>query len=347
LQRIAFVLAAVLVQCGAAAQTTRTFGQAELDRLLAPIALYPDPLLSQILMAATYPLEVVEAARWSRRHPELKGEEAVRAAADKDWDPSVKSLLAFPHLLGRMDENLEWTRALGEAFLAQEPQVMETVQRLRRRAQAAGNLASDERLLVVEEQGALAIQPARSDYVHVPYYDPWTVYGAWWWPAPPVYWVPWPGYVVYAWRPAWYWGPPVPVFAGFFFGRCDWRSRAVHIGPVSTVFVSRTAMVNRSVVPDAAPVRWRHDPWRRQGPRFAHAAQPAAALQPAPAVPLRQEVRAAATTHHAARFSPAPRETLVPYAAAQRPPGAARRDWHGSARAAERPVRRLQGHGRF
>lgn len=166
---MALFLAAVLAQGGAAAQASRTFGKAELERLLAPIALYPDPLFSQILIAATRPHEVAEAARWSRAHPQLAGEEAVRAAGDRDWDPSVKSLLAFPQLLARVDENLEWTRALGEAFVVQEPQVMETVQRLRRRAHAAGNLASDERLRVVEGEHVLAIHPARADYVHVPY----------------------------------------------------------------------------------------------------------------------------------------------------------------------------------
>ena len=95
------------------------FSQAELDQILAPVALYPDQLLSQVLMAATYPLEVVQAARWSREHPGLQGQEAVRAVDDKAWDPSVKSLVAFPNLLARMDENLEWTRRLGDAFLAQ------------------------------------------------------------------------------------------------------------------------------------------------------------------------------------------------------------------------------------
>lgn len=223
---------------------------------------------------------------------------------------------------------------------------METVQRLRRRAQAAGNLASDERLRVVEEDGALAIQPARPDYVHVPYYDPWIVYGPWWWPAPPVYWVPWPGYVVYAWRPAWYWGPPVRVFAGFFFGRCDWRSRVVHVGPVSTILVSRTVIVNRPVVPDAAPARWRHDPRRRQGPSHLHTAQPSAPQHLLPA-PLRPEPRAADAIRHLPRFAPVPHHARPAPVAAQRPPGAARQDWHGSARAADRPVRRLQGHGRF
>ena len=110
--------------------------QAELDQMLAPIALYPDALLSQVLMAATYPIEVVEAARWSRANPGLQGDDAVRAVQNEDWDPSVKSLVAFPQILQRMDEKLEWTRSLGDAFLAQEPQMMDQVQQLRQRAEA-------------------------------------------------------------------------------------------------------------------------------------------------------------------------------------------------------------------
>src|SRR5207245_5898919 len=118
--------------------------QQELDQMLAPIALYPDSLLSQIFMASTYPLEVVEAARWSRANPGLTGQQAVEAVEQKDWDASVKSLAAFPQVLAMMDQQLEWTARLGDVFIAQEPQVMETVQSLRQKAYAAGNLRSTE-----------------------------------------------------------------------------------------------------------------------------------------------------------------------------------------------------------
>ena len=109
------------------------FSQQELDQMLAPIALYPDPLLSQILMAATYPLEIVEAARWIAAYPGLRGDDAVRAVAAQQWDPSVKSLVAFPQIVKLMDQRLDWTQRLGNAFLAQQAQVMDTVQELRRR----------------------------------------------------------------------------------------------------------------------------------------------------------------------------------------------------------------------
>src|SRR3989475_1062829 len=165
--------------------------QQELDQMLAPIALYPDSLLSQIFMASTYPLEVVEAARWSRANPGLKGEEAANAVEQKDWDASVKSLTAFPQVLTMMDQQLEWTARLGDVFIAQEPQVMETVQSLRQKAYAAGNLRSTERAYVVQQGDAYAIEPASPEVVYVPYYDPRVAYGSWWWPAyPPVYWAP-------------------------------------------------------------------------------------------------------------------------------------------------------------
>src|SRR5881409_2520845 len=118
--------------------------QQELDQMLAPIALYPDSLLSQILMASTYPLEVVEAARWSRANPNLKGDEAVRAVEQNTWDPSVKSLVAFPQILQMMDEKLGWTERLGDAFLSQQALVMDTVQNLRQKAYEVGNLKSTD-----------------------------------------------------------------------------------------------------------------------------------------------------------------------------------------------------------
>ena len=260
-----FVLA--FAQGGAQAQPAYSFSQQELDQMLAPIALYPDALLSQILMAATYPLEVVEAARWARARPGLAGDDAVRAAETEDWDPSVKSLVAFPQVLARMDENLQWTQALGDAFLDQQEQVMDTVQALRRKAQAAGNLRSDDRLSVVESGPRLLVQPFDHQVVYVPYYDPLVVYGSWWWPAyPPVYWRPWPGY--YA-RPGYagvfYWGPPVGISARFFFGAIDWRRRQVRVAQVNNYYYNHSVAVNRAVIANRAPGAWHHEPEHRRG----------------------------------------------------------------------------------
>ena len=228
------VLFALLAAAPAAfAQAPRSYSQAELDQMLAPVALYPDALLWQVLMAATYPLDVVEAARWTRVRPGLQGDDAVRAAQFEDWDRSVKSLVAFPEILQRMDENIGWTRSLGDAFLAQEPQVMDTVQQLRWRAQAAGNLQSSGQIRVEQQGPTIVLQPASPQIIYVPYYDPLVVYGPWWWPAyRPVAWAPWPGYARHH-QPGisggiW-WGRPVALSANFFFASPDWRERRVHV----------------------------------------------------------------------------------------------------------------------
>ncbi len=247
-------------------QAQRFYSQAELDQMLAPIALYPDPLLSQVLMAATYPLEVAEAARWSRANPGLQGDDAVRAAQSEDWDPSVQSLVAFPQILARMDENPDWTRRLGEAFLAQEPHVMDTVQQLRRRARTAGNLQSNEQIHVEQQGQAIAVQPISPQYIYVPNYDPLVVYGSWWWPAyQPIAWAPWPGYAR-PYRPGvsvgFWWSQPVSLSAGFFFGNFDWHRRHVSVVHPTAYYYRPPVAVNRTVV--LTPHRWQHEPRRRE-----------------------------------------------------------------------------------
>lgn len=177
---------------GAAAAPLR---QEKLEALVAPIALYPDQLLSQTLMAATYPLDVVEAARFVKANPGLKGEALDKAVAGKKWDPSVQSLTAFPQVLDMMDKRLDWTQELGNAFLSDEARVLKTVQGLRQRAESAGTLKSGEQLKVVKEQDVIVIQPAQPQVVYVPTYDPAVAYGTWPAPAyPPYYYQPPPAY---------------------------------------------------------------------------------------------------------------------------------------------------------
>ena len=187
------LLALVLLAAAVAVHAQpRSYSQAELDALLAPVALYPDPLLSQVLVAATYPQDVQEAAAWSRANAHLKGDEAVRAAEPMPWDASLKALLAHPELLARMAESPQWSADLGEAFLSQEPQVMDTVQALRRRAQASGFLQSDGYQSVQQDGSYLVVQPVYSHVVYVPWYNPLVVYGPWWWHSHrPVAWRPW------------------------------------------------------------------------------------------------------------------------------------------------------------
>jgi hypothetical protein len=180
------------------------YSQQDLDRMLAPIALYPDPLLSRILVAATRPREVVEASRWLRANPGLEGERAVQAASQAPWHPGVQSLAAFPQVLAMMEENPEWTRSVGAAFVAQELSVMDTVQALRRRAWAEGTLRTTPYATVASHGPMIVIQPARPEVVYVPYYDPLVVYGRWWHAAAPVRWQPWAGH---ARAGSFHWGP--------------------------------------------------------------------------------------------------------------------------------------------
>ena len=188
----------------------KTFKQEELDQLLAPIALYPDDVLVQLLMASTYPLEVVQAARWVKANQSLKGEQLTAALEKQDWDPSVKSLVNFPTVLDMMNEKLDWTQKLGDAFLAQQKDVMATVQGLRKKAYDAGNLKSSKELTVKvdtayqaaqpsgagapapgapppqeaqQPQQVIVIQSTSPQTVYVPAYNPTVVYGAWWYPA--------------------------------------------------------------------------------------------------------------------------------------------------------------------
>jgi len=183
----------------APAASGKTFSQEELDQLLAPIALYPDALLAQVLMAATYPLEVVEAARWVKANPTLKDKALEDALQQQQWDPAVKSLAVFPQVLGMMNEKLDWTQKLGDAFLAQQAEVLATAQSLRKKAQAQGALKDSEQQKVVTTQEnnttVIKIEPTNPEVVYVPTYNPTVVYGAWPYPAyPPYYYYP-PGYV--------------------------------------------------------------------------------------------------------------------------------------------------------
>ena len=208
------------------------FAQEELDALLAPIALYPDQLLAQVLMAATFPLDVVEAARFVREHPGLTGSALDNALIGQRWDPSVLSLAAFPQVLDMMNARLDWTRRLGEAFVADQDRVMQTVQDLRQRAEAAGTLAETPQQRVIYDDRTILIEPAVPDVVYVPTYNPLVVYGPWWAPA----------YEPFYWQPSGIYYPGAIVAGGIGFGaayyvssnhwgwaRPDWRSRHIAI----------------------------------------------------------------------------------------------------------------------
>lgn len=179
--------------------TGSQYNAEQLDALLAQIALYPDTLLTQVLMASTYPLEIVTASRWLAQgnNKALSGEALAQALQAQNWDPSVKSLVPFPQVLELLNSNLDWTQQLGYAFASQQNDVWNSIQRLRAQAQAVGQLKTTEQQTVAVESGAIVIQPANPQVVYVPAYNPAVVYGAWPYPSyPPVYYPPPPGYVV-------------------------------------------------------------------------------------------------------------------------------------------------------
>jgi hypothetical protein len=243
----------LMVPAGGFAQDTGSappvFRQEELDQMLAPIALYPDSLLIQVLIAATYPLEVVQASRWVSTNPKLKGDKLAIALDKKDWDPSVKSLVNFPSVLAMMNDKLDWTQDLGDAFLGQKDQVMATIQDLRAKAYAAGNLKSTNEQVVVVQEKAIVIEPANPQYIYVPAYNPTVVYGTWWYPAyPPYYYYP-PGYAVPA-TSAVYFGVGVAwgVAWGYAYGSVNWASSQVYVNPAQSVSTYNTYYSNQTYV---------------------------------------------------------------------------------------------------
>jgi hypothetical protein len=192
----------------------------QLDALVAPIALYPDPLLSQALMASTYPLEIIQAQQWLAKNPKLKGDELEKAVKTQDWDPSVQATATMPDLLKRLGEDITWTTNLGNAFLAQQADVMDAVQRLRMKAKSDGKLESNDKMVVqtqvVEKQTVVVIQQANPQVIYVPAYNPTVIWG-----PPPVY---------YPYPPVYYPPPPPPGAMLFSFGVGMAMGAAMHGG---------------------------------------------------------------------------------------------------------------------
>jgi Protein of unknown function (DUF3300) len=252
----------------------KIFKQEELDQILAPIALYPDSLLAQIFMASTYPLEVVQAAGWVKANQDLKGDALTAALEQQNWDPSVKSLVNFPQVLDMMNEKLDWTQKLGDAFLAQQKDVMDTVQKLRLKAYGEGNLKSSEqeKVAVDEETKNIIIEPANPEVVYVPTYNPTVVYGPWWYPAyPPYYYYP-PGYV--PGRALFWFGAGVAVGAawGYAWGNCNWRGGDVNVDINRNTNINnsidRSKYQNKVTTGQGGRGEWKHDPEHRKGTAY-------------------------------------------------------------------------------
>ncbi len=277
------------------------FKPEELEQIVAPLALYPDPLVAQVLMASTYPLEVIQAARFAKSNPNLKDAALDDQLKKQNWDDSVKSLVSFPQILDMMNDQVEWMQKLGDAFLGQQPETMHAIQRLRAKAQAAGNLKSNEQQTVIVEQAEgepipapppgqpptppqqqtiIRIEPAKPQIIYVPTYNPTIVYGVWPYPAyPPYYYYP-PVY------PGGYFATTAAISFGVGFavgaamwGGCNWRRGNVNVNV--NVYNNFTRNVNRGdranrIKTDRGGVgdrgTWRHSPENRRGAQYRDSA---------------------------------------------------------------------------
>jgi len=252
---VTFCLATLLLVALAAAPSRAddaTFSKQQLDQMLAPIALYPDELLSNVLMASTYPLDVVEAQRWRREgaNAKLQGDALADAIQSKSWDPSIKALVQFPDVLKMMSDQLDWTQKLGEAFVNQQAEVMDEVQLLRSKADDSGHLKSNSKQTVKREDGDYIIEPAEPNTVYVPVYEP-SVYGSWWYPDYQPYYWNYPGAVF---SDGYFWGAAGVIVAGSIWGwnRWNWHKHDIHIDSGKWNRINRN---HNRIVSD----RWQHD----------------------------------------------------------------------------------------
>jgi Protein of unknown function (DUF3300) len=274
------------------------FSPEDLEQLAAPVALYPDPLLAQVLMAATYPVEVVQAARFAQANPTLRNSQLDEALRYQNWDDSVKALVSFPQILAMMDGRLDWTQRLGDAFLAQEQDLMDAVQVLRARAEAQGTLTSSPQQVVRVEAPYIYIEPASPQVIYVPVYNPLIVYGPW----------PYPAHQPYYYRPV---GWPVAngfigfgggIFVGFgLWGTFDWHRHVVFVDvaryrrftEVVNVEGRRGEIERGRIGPRVGDrLAWQHDGRHRESVEVRHtAAQPRVAAPRPAVVPTREPFR--------------------------------------------------------
>ena len=248
------------------AKYEESFTQGELEQMLAPVALYPDSILTHLLIAATYPLEVIAADRWVKKHPDAEPSDALDMVEDKSWDPSVKALVPFPRLLERMSNNLEWTQKIGDAFLQDEGAVLDAIQTLRSRADQAGNLEKMEHMDISREDDKIIIQPVKREVVYVPYYDTRVVYGHWYWDHyPPVYWDwHWGRHYHYSYHRPFYWHPRVHIGVNFFWSAFHWHNH--HVIVINRHHHHSRRYYRRSdILVHTHARRWSHNPSHRRG----------------------------------------------------------------------------------
>jgi hypothetical protein len=272
-----------LTQDGQSDQTAPKIPNDQLDSLVASIALYPDPLLAQVLAASTYPLEIVQLQQWMAQHKDLKGDALTAAVQKEDWDPSVQAMAAIPDAVKQLSENIKWTTDLGNAFLAQQADVMDAVQRMRVKAQSAGNLKSTEQqkveTKVIETKTVVVIEQANPQVVYVPTYNPVVVYGPPVYPYPPIVY-PTPG--AYVAGAAIAFGVGVAIGAAYHGGwgyNCGWGRNNVNIN-INNNYVShynKTNInnVNRNNINNVnrnGNNNWQHNPQHRGGTPYSNKA---------------------------------------------------------------------------
>ena len=250
-----------------------SFSTGQLDQMMAPVALYPDSLLAQVLMASTYPGDVADAVKWSEKNKDAKGEAAVKQVENQPWDPSVQSLVAFPQLLAVLGQDPAWVQKMGDAFLAQPEDVMASVQRLRRKADEAGNLKTNEQQVVSRQaapaasttttvvqqpaQQTIVIEPADPEVVYVPSYNPSVVYGSWAYPSYPPYYYPPPPYY-YPGGALLSFGIGVAV-GGALWGDFNWGGNDIDID------IDRYNEFNSNRQIDRSSNKWNHNASNRDG----------------------------------------------------------------------------------
>ena len=253
---------AILAGEGRAQSADKSLTPEQLEQLVAPIALYPDPLLAQVFMASTYPLEIVQAERWTAGNAKLKGRALEEALQNQTWDPSVKSIVAVPQVLKMMNDKLDWTEQLGDAFLAQQDDVVNAIQALRQRAQTKGTLkTTSQQKVSTQTTGAttaVVIEPADPQVIYVPAYDPGVVYGDW----------PYPSYPPYSWYPPGYVASNVISFGlgvaagAAIWGGWNWANRQININPLRYNSFNRTNISNTN---------WQHNVAHRKGVPYNNA----------------------------------------------------------------------------
>ena len=246
--------------------------EGELAQALAPIALYPDTLLTHILIASTYPIDVIEAERWLSHNVALTPLQLARKAEKKNWDASIKILIAFPQVMAKLSENLSWMQNIGDAFLQNEARVLTTIQTLRSQAEQAGSLASMSNVEVIKEQKIIIIEPVKSEVIYVPYYDTRVVYGHWNWSHyPPIYWHA-PHH--YASRHgSFYWGFGIAISSRFYFSTFHWNKRYIIVN--NSTYSNRHSYPHnyqhrKKRVKSYYAKRWNHKPQHRRGVAYSN-----------------------------------------------------------------------------